>query len=61
MMAGAAASRGDVAESVKDNPNLLKMMAGMTRESMLKQAQDAVTPEQIKGLNHALQQIKKPE
>lgn len=61
MMAGAAASRGDVAESVKDNPNLLKMMAGMTLESMLKQAQDAVTPEQIKGLNHALQQIKKPE
>ncbi|MCI6465532.1 MAG: beta galactosidase jelly roll domain-containing protein [Faecalicatena sp.] len=61
MMAGAAASRGDVAESVKDNPNLLKMMGSMTLESMLKQAQDAVTPEQIRGLNSALQQIKKPE
>lgn len=61
MMAGAAASRGDVAESVKDNPNLIKMMGAMTLESMLKQAQDAVTPEQIRGLNSALQQIKKPE
>lgn len=61
LMAGAAASRGDVAESVKDNPNLQKMMMGMTLEGMLKQAGDAVAEEQVKALNAALQQIKKPE
>jgi len=59
MMAGAAASRGDVAESVKDNPNLVKMMGAMTLESLLKQAGDAVSPEQVKALNGALQQIQK--
>ena len=33
-----AESRGDVAESVKDNPNLVRMMGRMTLESMLKKA-----------------------
>ncbi len=59
MMAQASASRGDVAESVKDNPNLVKMMSAMTLESLMKQAGDAVSPEQIKALNTALQQIPK--
>ena len=35
------------------------MMAGMTLESLLKQAGDAVTKEQVQMLNAALQQIKK--
>ncbi len=61
LMAGATAARGDVAESVKDNPNLQKMMMGMTLEGMLKQVRDLVAPEQVKALNNALQQIKKPE
>ncbi len=59
LMAKATAARGDVAESVKDNPGLLRMMAGMTLESLLKQAGDAVTKEQVQMLNTALQQIKK--
>lgn len=59
LMAGAAASRGDVAESVKDNPNLQKMLGRMKLVSLLAQAGDAVKPEQIKALNSALQQIKK--
>lgn len=59
MMSGAAASRGDVATSVADNPALQKMMAAMTLESMLKQAGDAVSEEQVKQLNAALQQIPK--
>ena len=50
-----------MAQSVKDNPNLQKMMMGMTLEGMLKQVRDMVTPEQVKALNDALQQIKKPE
>ena len=32
----------------------------MTLQSLLKQAGDAVKPEQIKALNAALQKIKKP-
>ncbi len=61
LMDGASAKRGDVAESVKDNPALQKMMAAMSLESMLKQAGDAVTEEQVKQLNAALQQIPKAE
>ena len=60
-MEGAAASRGDVAESVKDNPNLQRMMSRLTLESLLNQAGDAVKPEQIRQLNAVLQKIKKPE
>lgn len=61
LMEGAAASRGDVAESVKDNPNLQRMMSRLTLESLLNQAGDAVKPEQIRQLNAVLQKIKKPE
>lgn len=59
MMDKASASRGDVAESVKDNPALQRMMARMTVVSLLKQAGDAVPEEDVKKLNAALQQIKK--
>ena len=59
LIAQAAASRGDVAESVKDNAGLKKMMARMTLVSLLKQAGDAVSEEQIKALNDALQKIPK--
>ena len=61
LMDGASASRGDVAESVKDNPNLQRMMSRMTMESLLNSAGDAIKPEQIKELNAALQKIRKPE
>lgn len=59
IMQQAAASRGDVAESTRGNRNLEKMMAGMKLQSLLKQAGDAITPEQIRGLNSALQKIRK--
>lgn len=59
LMAQASASRGDVAKSTAGNANLQKMMAGMSLQSLLKQAGDAVKPEQIKQLNAMLQQIKK--
>lgn len=59
IMDQARASRGDVAESASGNANLQKMMAGMSFQSLLKQAGDAIKPEQIKQLNAALQQIKK--
>ncbi len=59
LMAQASASRGDVAKSTAGNANLQKMMAGMSLQSLLKQAGDAVTTEQVKQLNATLQQIKK--
>lgn len=59
LMEKASASRGDVAESVKDNPNLQRMMSRMTLHSILKQAGESITTEQIKGLNKMLQSIKK--
>ncbi len=59
VIAQAAASRGDVAESANGNSNLEKMMAGMTVRNLLKQAGDAIKPEQIKALNNDLQKIKK--
>ena len=59
LTAKASASRGDVAESVKDNPALQRMMQRMTLQSMLKQAGDVIKPEDIKALNIALQKIKK--
>ena len=58
MMSGMAASRGDVANSVKDNPALKKMMARMTLASLLKQAGD-VKPETVQQLNRILQRFKK--
>ena len=59
LMVQASASRGDVAESVKDNPALQRMMQRMTLVSLLKQAGDAVSEEQMKALNDALQKIPK--
>lgn len=59
LMESTAASRGDVAESVKDNPNLVKMMGAMTLESMLKQVGDMINEDQVKSINAALQQIQK--
>ena len=59
LMAQASASRGDVAESVKDNPALQRMMQRMTLVSLLKQAGDAESEEQMKALNDALQKIPK--
>ena len=57
MMAKSAASRGDVAESVKDNPALQRMLARMTMISLLKQG--GADAESIKQLNRVLQGIKK--
>ncbi len=59
MMAVARASRGDVASATAGNKNLERMMAGMTLQSLLKRAGEAIKPEQIKSINAALQQIKK--
>lgn len=57
MMAKGASSHGDVAEAVKDNPALVRMMGRMTLLSMLKQAGAGM--EQIQQLNRVLQSIKK--
>jgi beta-galactosidase len=57
MMAKAAAERGDVADAVKDNPALQRMLAGMTVISMLKQG--GADQESILQLNRILQGIKK--
>ncbi len=61
MMDKAAASRGDVATAVKDNPALVAMMQRamqrMTIEGMLKQA--GADPESMKQLNRILQTIPK--
>ncbi len=57
LMAKAAASRGDVAESVKDNPALQRMMGRITMVSLLKQS--GADEESIKQLNRVLQGIKK--
>ncbi len=57
MMAQGAASRGDVADAVKDNPGLVRMMARMTLISLLKQG--GAAKEQIEQLNRVLQTIKK--
>lgn len=59
MMEAARASRGDVANATAGNESLMRMMAGMSLQSILKQAGPAIKPEQIQGLNKALQQIKK--
>lgn len=59
IMEKAIASLGDVAKSVKDSPQLQRMMARHTLQSLLKQAGGAVTAEQVQALNAALQTIKK--
>jgi beta-galactosidase len=59
MMARMTASRGDVAKGTSDNANLQKLMEGLTLESLIKQAGDAVPGEMIRSLNAAFQKIKK--
>ena len=58
LMAKASASRGDVADAVKDNPGLQRMMGRMTLISLLKQAGN-VEEESIRQLNRILQGIRK--
>ena len=53
------ASRGDVAKTANQNPNLQKMLAGMSFQALLKQAGDAVAPEVSRELNARLQKIPK--
>ena len=59
MMERMVASRGDVAKGANNNANLQKMMAGLSLESLIKQAGDSVPQEMIRSLNAALQKIKK--
>ncbi len=58
IMEKGAASRGDVAEAVKDNPGLQRMLDRMTLVSLLKQAGN-IQEENIRQLNRILQKIKK--
>ncbi|MGM9627989.1 MAG: glycoside hydrolase family 2 protein, partial [Faecousia sp.] len=57
MMAKGASERGDVADVVKDNPSLQRMMGRMTLLSLLKQS--GADEEAVKQLNRILQQYKK--
>ncbi len=57
MMAKGANSHGDVADAVKDNPALQKMLGRMTLVSMLKQG--GADEESVKQINRVLQGIKK--
>lgn len=52
-------SRGDVAKTAHKNPNLQKMLAGMSFQALLKQAGDSVSEATCKELNAALQKISK--
>ena len=57
MMAKGASERGDVADAVKDNPGLQRMMGRMTLISLLKQG--GVDEESMKQINRILQEIHK--
>lgn len=57
MMSQGASERGDVADAVKDNPALQRMMGRMTLVSLLKQS--GADDESMKQLNRVLQGIKK--
>lgn len=57
MVAKGASDRGDVADAVKDNPGLQRMMGRMTLISLLKQS--GADDESIKQVNRILQGIKK--
>ena len=59
MMDAAKKTRGDVAEAASQNENLMRMLAGMSLQSLLRQAGPGIRPEQIEALNEALQQIPK--
>ena len=51
--------RGDVAKSASQNTNLQRMLAGMSFESLLNKAGDALTQESICRINEQLQRIPK--
>lgn len=57
MMAKGASERGDVADAVKDNPGLQRMMARMTLISLLKQG--GADEESIRQINRVLQGIRR--
>lgn len=57
IMAKGASERGDVADAVKDNPALQRMIGRMTMLSLLKQA--GTDEESIRQLNRMLQGIRK--
>lgn len=57
MMAQGASARGDVADAVKDNPALQRMMGRMTLISLLKQS--GADEQAVKQLNRILQHYKK--
>ena len=59
LMEQGAQSRGDVAEAVKDNPALQRMMGRITVESLLKQG--GADAESIKQVNRILKKIKKEQ
>ena len=59
LMERLTASRGDVAKAAHGNANLERMMAGLSLESLIKQAGDSVPGEMIRSLNASLQRIKK--
>ena len=57
MMAQGASARGDVADAVKDNPALQRMMGRMTLISLLKQS--GADEQAVKQLNRILQRYRK--
>ena len=57
MMAQGASARGEVADAVKDNPALQRMMGRMTLISLLKQS--GADEQAVKQLNRILQRYKK--
>ena len=57
IMAAGAASRGDVATSVQDNPDLQRMLGKMTLESLFKRGGGST--DDLKGINEVLQRFKK--
>lgn len=59
LMSKIVESRGDVAKTANKNPNLQKMLAGMSFQALLKQAGDSVSEGTSRELNAALQKIPK--
>lgn len=59
LMEKIVASRGDVAKTANSNPNLQKMLSGMSFQALLKQAGDAVPQSVSRELNEQLQKIPK--
>lgn len=59
IMDKASKSRGEVAQATEGNKNLQKMLSSMKLSSLLKQAGNAISSEEIRALNNELQKIKK--